>query len=146
LIPAELLFINLGFTSMKRVKIIALTVVFCIASLGVSGTLHYCMGQIKAISMAEHKPMGCSSCATGLSDDKSCCSEQTTLFQYDDFQFQKASFNLQFLASFVVVIPYFIPLDNSGVCSVTTRVHYYSTLSFFDSSTDTQSRLCVFTI
>jgi predicted nucleic acid-binding Zn ribbon protein len=130
---------------MKKVKIIVLTVVFCIASLGVSGTLHYCAGQIQAISIKANKHKGCGSCATGLPVDKSCCSEQTTLFQYDDFQFQKASFTIQYIPSFVVVIPYFIPLDNSADYSVATKGHY-SNFSFFDSSTDAQSRLCLFTI
>jgi hypothetical protein len=130
---------------MKRVKIIALTVVFCIASLGVSGTLHYCAGQIESISMNQSQHSGCKSCTTGFSDNKSCCSEETTLFQYDDFQFQKASFNLQYLPSFVVTIPYFIPLDDSNDYSVSAKGNH-TFLSFFSSSTDTQSRLCVFTI
>ncbi len=130
---------------MKKVKIIVLTVVFCIASLGVSGTLHYCAGQIQTISMKMDKHKGCGSCASGLSDDKSCCSEETTLFQYDDFQFQKTSFTIQYIPSFVVIIPYFIPLDNSLDCAFTTKAHY-SSLSFFNSGTDDQSRLCVFTI
>jgi hypothetical protein len=130
---------------MKRIKVIALTVVFCIASLGVSGTLHYCAGKIKGISMHQSKHVGCKSCAGGMSDDKSCCSEKTTLFQYDDFQFQKASFNIQYLPSFVVTIPYFIPLDDSKDDSVNSS-GYSTFTSFFSSSTDTQSRLCVFTI
>lgn len=130
---------------MKKAKLIALTIAFCIASLGMSGTLHYCAGQIKAISMKQSKHMGCGSCADDLSSDKSCCSEETTLFQYDDFQFQKASFNIQYIPSFVVTIPYFIPLDDSDARSITST-GYYNDLSFFSSSTDVQSRLCVFTI
>ncbi|MBC7488614.1 MAG: hypothetical protein H7282_17885 [Cytophagaceae bacterium] len=130
---------------MKRIKIIVLTIVFCTASLGVSGTLHYCAGKISGISMNLNKHNGCKSCATGFSDDKSCCSEQSTLFQYDDFQFQKASFNTQYLPSFVVTIPYFIPLDDSNDKSLSTK-GYHTFISFFSSSTDTQSRLCVFTI
>jgi len=129
---------------MNRVKIIVLTVVFCIASLGVSGTLHYCAGKISGISMDLNQHKGCKSCAPG-SDDKSCCSEQSTLFQYDDFQFQKTSFTIQYLPSFVVTIPYFIPLDSSTDKSVGTQGDH-TFISFFSSSTDTQSRLCVFTI
>lgn len=144
-LPAELFFNNLGFINMKKVKVIVLTVVFCIASLGVSGTLHYCAGQIQTISMKLNKHKGCGSCANGLSDDKSCCSEQTTLFQYDDFQFQKESFTIQYIPSFVVIIPYFIPLDDSGDYTNTTKAHH-STISFFDSGIDAQSRLCVFII
>lgn len=130
---------------MKRIKIIALTIVFCIASLGVSGTLHYCAGKISGISMNLSKHSGCKSCATGFSDNKSCCSEQSTLFQYDDFQFQKASFTIQYFPSFVVTIPYFIPLDDSNNDSVYAK-GYYTFTSFFSSSADTQSCLCVFTI
>ena len=130
---------------MNRVKIIVLTVVFCIASLGVSGTLHYCAGQIKSISVETDNHEGCGACATGFSDDKSCCSEETTLFQYDDFQFQKASFNIQYLPSFIVTIPYFIPLDDSDEASINAK-GYNTFTSFSYSSTDVQSRLCVFII
>lgn len=130
---------------MKKVKLIALTIAFCIASLGMSGTLHYCAGQIKTISMEQSKHKGCGSCADDFSDNQSCCSEKTTLFQYDDFQFQKASFNIQYVPSFIVTIPYFIPLDDSDATNITSR-GYYNDLSFFSSSTDVQSRLCVFTI
>lgn len=129
---------------MKKVKIIALTIVFCIASLGVSGTLHYCAGQIKAISMKQSYHKGCSSCGS-FSDDKSCCSEETTLFQYDDFQFQKASLNIQYVPSFVVTIPYFIPLDDSDERMIGSK-GYVSLYSIFGSSTDVQSSLCVFII
>lgn len=130
---------------MKKFYIIALTLVFCIASLGVSGTLHYCAGQIKTISMDNGHSKSCDGCSTGVSQDQSCCSEQTTLFQYDDFQFQKSTFNITFFPAFIVTIPYFIPLDDSG-SSNNIGDNGKSLFTFFSSKADTQSKLCVFII
>ena len=129
---------------MKKIKLISLIAVFLLASLGMSGTLHYCAGKIKTISMEQSKHKGCGACDDGLTK-KSCCTEESTVFQYDDFQFQKTSFSIQYTPSYVVSIPYYIPLDelSSGIHDGSRWV---DRPYFLQNSCDIQSRLCVFII
>ncbi len=77
---------------MKRIIVGILSIVYITLASGIVMNIHYCMGQLSAVSYSYHDAHSCSKC--GMENKKGCCHSDFAIVKIsDDQQSMKTGFS-----------------------------------------------------
>jgi hypothetical protein len=94
--------ISLNFTSVKRVFVTILSILYLSSSIGATVDIHYCMGKSVGANFVHKQDDKCRKCGMHKSKSKGCCEDKQETFKTSEHQFVDATLHI---AHTTVILP-----------------------------------------